>query len=124
MRKILNKIIFKLKNLSCKMGSNIIISRKTKVGNNCKLGKYCTLSKTVRLGNNVYIGPYSKLRKISINDHSVIESGVRIVGTKKGSITIGKNCYIGLNNVLDTNYNWQLCAYCGTFISIMVSFNG
>ena len=87
------------------MGSNIIISRKTKVGNNCKLGKYCTLSKTVRLGNNVYIGPYSKLRKISINDHSVIESGVRIVGTKKGSITIGKNCYIGLNNVLDTSDN-------------------
>lgn len=87
------------------MGSNIIISRKTKVGNNCKLGKYCSLSKTVVLGNNVYIGPYSKLRRISIDNNSVIESGVRIVGTNKGNITIGKHCYIGLNNVLDTSDN-------------------
>ena len=33
----------------------------------------------------------------------MLESGIRIVGQGKGKINIGKKCYIGISNILDTS---------------------
>jgi acetyltransferase-like isoleucine patch superfamily enzyme len=113
-RKFVNYLIFKYKNKTCKVGKRVTISRKTKVGYNCQIGNYCTLSKDVILGNGVSIGDYSNMNKISIGNNSMIESGVKIVGPGKGKILIGKECYIGINNILDTSDNITI----GDFVHI------
>ena len=113
-RILLNRLIFKINNRSCKIGRNVIISRHTIIGKNCKIANNTHLSKTVQLGNNVEIGEYSRLRKISLGNYSVVESGVKVVGTSIGNIKIGKHCYVGINNVLDTSDNISI----GNFVHI------
>jgi acetyltransferase-like isoleucine patch superfamily enzyme len=114
MRNVINKLIVKWKNRSCEIGRNVIISRHIIVGYKCKIAKYARLTKTVILGDNVEIGENTHLSKISIGDFSVVESGVKVVGTRKGRIKIGNHCYIGLNNVLDTSDNISI----GNFVHI------
>ena len=114
MRNFLNRLIFILNNGSCKMGRNVFISRHTIVGDKCKIANDVRLTKTVNLGDKVEIGENTHLSKISIGDFSVIESGVRVVGTKKGRIKVGNHCYIGINNILDTSDNISI----GNFVHI------
>lgn len=111
MRSFLNKLIFKIKNSSCKIGRNVDISRYVIVGKNCKIANNSRLTKTVDLGKNVKIGEYSRLSRISIGSFSVVESGVKVAGTNNGKIKLGKHCYIGVNNVLDTSDNITIGNY-------------
>lgn len=112
--RLLNLIIFKSKNPSCSIHLNVRVSRKSKVGENCKLGFGSSISSTVNLGKNVIIGEGTKLRNITIGDNSMIESGVRVVGPGNGEIQIGNECYIGVNNILDTSDNITI----GNFVHI------
>ncbi len=102
-RKWINRFLFKRKNPTCKIETGVIISRKAKVGKNCRLSRNCIISSDVVLGNNVSIGADCRLSKITIGDNTMLESGVKIVGTGKGRIIIGKESYIGVNNILDTS---------------------
>jgi len=102
-KRILNNIIFRFKNPSCKLGNNVIVSRKLRIGKNCRLGRGCSLSLTVVLGDNVFVGGNSHLNNILIDNNSMIEGGVKIVGPSKGKISIGKECYIGVNNIFDSS---------------------
>ncbi len=102
-RRYLNILLFKFKNRSTKLGENVSVSRNTQVGINCLLGSFSRLSKNVSLGNNISIGEYTMLRKITIGDNTMLESGIRIVGPGKGKVKIGKECYIGVNNIMDTS---------------------
>ncbi len=104
-RRILNKLIFRLKNRTCSMGKGSNISRKTKAGERCHFGKNCSVAKNVILGSNIHIGEGAKLRNIQIGNNTMIEGGVIIVGPGNGKIIIGNDCYIGVNNVLDTSNN-------------------
>lgn len=104
-RVLLNNLIFRKKNTSCKVGRNVVISRYTIVGYKCKIANNSRLTKTVNLGKNVKIGEYSRLYNISIGNFSEVNSGVKVVGTGEGKIKIGMHCYIGINNVLDTSDN-------------------
>jgi len=103
MRMFLNRLIFRLKYKSCKIESGVFVSRRANVGKDCHLGRECSISSRVTLGNNVRIGEGARLSNIKIGDNTMIESGVKIVGTAKGKITIGKECYIGVNNILDSS---------------------
>lgn len=104
-KRYINVLLFKLKNRGTTLGRTVYVSRKTQVGLNCRLGSYSQLSKDVSLGNNVSIGGYTFLRKINIGDNTMLESGIKIVGPGKGKIIVGKECYIGVNNVMDTSDN-------------------
>lgn len=105
---------FSFTNPTCKLLKGAIVSRKIKCGVNNKFGEYSRISADVTLGDNINIGSYCTIRKIKIESNSTIESNVRIVGTGKGMITIGKESYIGLNNVLDTSNNIEI----GSFVHI------
>lgn len=102
-RRFLNLILFKMKNGDCKLHYTVRISRKAKVGKKCIIGRNSSVSSNVILGNNVKIGEGVNLQNICIGDNTMIESGVRIVGTGKGFINVGQECYIGVNNILDTS---------------------
>jgi len=99
----INRILFKIKNKTCTVKAGVIVHRNTRVGKNCYLSKNSSLSKNVILGDNVRVGENCKLRNIKIGNNSMIESGVKVVGTGKEFIIIGKECYIGVNNILDTS---------------------
>jgi len=114
MRRIINRLLFRFKNRGTKLGKNVSVSRKTKVGKNCQIGSLCRLSKDVILGDNVRVGDYTVLSKINIGDNTMLESGIRMPGTGKGRIIIGKECYIGINNILDTSDNITI----GDFVHI------
>lgn len=101
--KYLNLFLFKIKNPSCKVHYSVRISRKVSVGQNCTIGENCAIASSVTLGDNVKIGGSAKLTNIKIGNNSMIDGGVKVVGPRKGKITIGKECYIGVNNVLDTS---------------------
>lgn len=102
-KRYLIKLYVKIKNSTCKFSKGALVSRKAICGNNIKFGEYCRIGSDVTIGDNVSLGAYCSIRKISIGINSQIESGVKIVGTKKGKIKIGKECYIGVNNILDTS---------------------
>ena len=113
-KRLINVILFRIKNKSVKLGKNVFISYKTNTGHSCRIGNYCQILKDVRLGDNVVIGEYTKLRKITVGLNTMIESGVKVVGSGKGNIIVGKECYIGINNILDTSDNIVI----GNFVHI------
>lgn len=110
-RKLLNFIIFRIKNPTCVVHYSVSVSRKTRIGKNCIIGKNCAIAKSVKIGNNVRIGSRVILTNIQIGDNSMLESDIKIVGTGKGNIIIGKECYVGVNNVFDTSDNITIGDY-------------
>jgi acetyltransferase-like isoleucine patch superfamily enzyme len=79
-----------------------------------KIGQNSIIGDGVVIGKNVSIGRNAILRKITIGNHSVIESFVKCVGTEKGCIFIGSNSYIGICNILDNSANITI----GNFVHI------
>lgn len=69
-------------------------------GNN-RLGDFCKLGKKVWLGKNVRVGNLAIISNITIRENSRIEAGVLCTGYGEAKIIIGKESYIGLNNILD-----------------------
>lgn len=102
-KRIFNYIVFRIKNPTCIVDLSVKISRNTKVGKHSKLGRGCSISSTVSLGDNVKIGGNSYLKNIVVDNNTMIEGGVKIVGTGLGKIFIGKECYIGVNNIFDSS---------------------
>ena len=113
-KRILVKLYIKYKNTTCKFSKGAQINRKVSMGRKIKFGKNCIIGSDVIIGNGVSIGAYTTLRHIRIGINSQIESDVKIVGTEKGDITIGRECYIGVNNILDTSDNITI----GDFVHI------
>lgn len=72
------------------------------------------IGKNVILNENVTIGSNAKLENIEIGENSHIESGVKITGCGKGKIKVGKESYIGIDNVLD----WSNDIIIGDFVHI------
>lgn len=96
---------------SVQIGRNCHIDRSFSCGKNVKIGEYTRIGLSVTTGNNVKIGAYAYLRNIDIGDNSQIEGGVKITGHGQGKITIGKESYIGLNNILDFSDNITIGDY-------------
>ena len=111
---LFKSIFLKLKNPSCTFSSGASISRKAILGSNIKFGEKCKVGSNVFLGDNTIVGAYISLNNVSIGNNCQIESGVRIVGTGKGKIIIGKECYIGVYNILDNSDNITI----GDFVHI------
>lgn len=84
-----------------KFSRGVILSKDFNYGSNCKIGKNTNIGREVRIGNNIKIGSDCIIEKIEIDDNSCIESRVIITGFGNGRIKVGKECYIGIGNILD-----------------------
>lgn len=100
----------KRKNKTCSISLGVVIDKKTKLGKNIRIG---TNTKIVNcsIGDNVSIGSNVVLVNTRIGINTQIEGGVKTVGPRIGYITIGKECYIGVNNILDTSDNIRIGDY-------------
>lgn len=80
---------------------NCIINKNSIFGGNVRLARNVIIGSNVKLGQNVIIGSGAFLRNINVGLNTHIERGVIVTGFGEGKISIGEECYIGLNNVLD-----------------------
>lgn len=110
--KEINRATFNISlNLKIKVGKGSIIDKGIKFGVSSKIGSYVYVGKDVVLGNNVIIGNNCSISRIFVDNNSHIESGVKVIGKGEGRITIGKETYIGINNVLDFSDNIKIGNY-------------
>lgn len=84
---------------NCKISSDLKIFGKANIRDNVRIGR------NVILNDGVIIGSNAKLENIEIGENSHIEGGVLITGYGNGKIKIGRECYIGIYNVLDWSDN-------------------
>jgi acetyltransferase-like isoleucine patch superfamily enzyme len=83
------------------IGRRVGLSKDFYCGKKCIIGNDVIIGRSVRLGNGVKIGKRSFLERVQIGNHSDIASGVVCTGYGDGSIIIGKESYIGINNIMD-----------------------
>lgn len=83
------------------LGRGVVLSKDFICAKRCVIGRNSIIGQAVKLGEGVKIGSNCYLERLEIQDNSCIESGVIITGSGNGHIKIGKECYIGLYNVLD-----------------------
>jgi acetyltransferase-like isoleucine patch superfamily enzyme len=104
-RKLLNTLLFLSKNPTAKVDLTVSCHRDVKCGKNVIIGHHCIILKNTTLDDNTFIGACSFLNSLELGSGSHIESDVRIVGSAGGKIKIGRQCYIGVYNVLDNSDN-------------------
>jgi acetyltransferase-like isoleucine patch superfamily enzyme len=106
--------IFKLRSKGVVVGRGCRIASNFICGKGVKIGDYTYIGQNVELGDRVKIGGFVALKNIKVDDNSHIEANVRVIGPGKGSITIGKESYIGFNITLDTSSSIHI----GDFVHI------
>jgi acetyltransferase-like isoleucine patch superfamily enzyme len=102
------------------------LRRKNYIGKRCTISKDCILEggnvindgvyifEKVKLKKNARVGHNAVLTNIEVGENSILEWGVLCSGFGDGKITIGKNTYIGINNVLDRSSDLTI----GDFVHI------
>jgi|WetSurMetagenome_2_1015567.scaffolds.fasta_scaffold267490_1 acetyltransferase-like isoleucine patch superfamily enzyme len=107
-------IKFKLRQRGIVIGQNTYISGDCLFKGNNKIGRNTIIGLNVILHNGASAGSNVYLANIEIGENSKIESGVICTGDGKGKITIGRESYIGINNILDCSDNLSI----GSFVHI------
>jgi acetyltransferase-like isoleucine patch superfamily enzyme len=79
----------------------VILSKDFCCGKHCTIGTNTIIGFGVTLGNEVRVGSDSIIENVKIDNNTFIDGRVIFTGHGQGHISIGKECYIGLNNVLD-----------------------
>lgn len=95
---------FRLRMQGHKIGSKCFIYS-TVFNGLCNLKDGVVLGPHVVLSGNNIIGSEAKLSNISIGKNTHIEGKVICTGYGTGKIQIGKECYIGIYNILDWSDN-------------------
>lgn len=103
-------ICFRLRMKGHKIGRNCHI-HSTVFNGICDIRDSVILGPQVELAGNNIIGSSAKISNIFIGDNSHIDSGVICTGYGNGNIKIGKDCYIGINNILDWSDNIKIGNY-------------
>ena len=93
------------------IGRRCIISRSGVFHGKNGIGNYTTLGEDVVLEKGVSVRNRCILSRIRIGEDSIIDSNVHCVGHGHGKIRIGKNSYIGINNILDHSQNIEIGDY-------------
>jgi acetyltransferase-like isoleucine patch superfamily enzyme len=93
------------------IGRNCIISKDCKFGGENYIGDYSIISENVKLAQKVKVGIRAVLSNIEVGENSFIESGVMCSGSGNGRIKIGRESYIGINNILDWSDNIEIGNY-------------
>lgn len=114
-KRFLIKILFLVRNSKeNQIPFSVRVSKGVTIGKKCKIGTNVSLGPMVTLGNGVNIASGVFLERISIGDGSAVESGIKITGCGEGKIIVGKESYLGINNVLD----WSDDITVGDFVHI------
>lgn len=71
----------------------------------CEVKDKAIIGPNVEMSGKNIIGTGARLSNIRIGENSHIESGVICTGYGTGQIKIGKECYVGLYNILDWSDN-------------------
>ena len=99
------------------IGDNIKIYKSTQIGNNIRIMKEVEIQRNALIGDNViigkgaYIGVNASIRNAIIGDYTGIERNVFFTGVGSGKIRIGKESYIGINDILDWSDNITIGDY-------------
>jgi acetyltransferase-like isoleucine patch superfamily enzyme len=83
------------------IGPNCYIAKDTIINGKVTLRKNVELRKNVILHDGVTVSEGARLSNIEVKEHAHIEGGVICTGYGNGKIILGKESYIGVNNVLD-----------------------
>jgi acetyltransferase-like isoleucine patch superfamily enzyme len=105
---------FKLRRRGIVIGANSFISKDCVLAGNNKIGKNNRISSHVILKNGAVTGSNVHLENIEVGENSEIESGVICIGEGNAKIIIGRESYIGINNILDFSDN----LFIGSFVHI------
>ena len=93
------------------IGKNIIFHHDTVMEGKCKIADNVIFMKGVRLSKGVDIRQNVKIGRITIGENTIIDWGAFNNGFGSGKITIGKDCYVGMYNVLDFSDNITIGDY-------------
>lgn len=93
------------------IGKSCFISGDCILEGNVMIKDFVYILENVKLGKNSKIGIRALLSNIEIGEDSFVEYGVVCAGSGKGKIIIGKQSYIGINNVLDWSDNIEIGNY-------------
>lgn len=104
-------VIFRLQNRGCSIGRNCKINGDVKIEDAVIVKDFVTIGNAVTLGKGTSVGSYSSLSRISAGENTQLDRGVLCTGNGNGRITIGKECYVGINNVLDWSENIAIGDY-------------
>jgi len=96
------------------IGKNCSISKDLVINGSVNIRDNTVILGKVILNNNVSVGNGARIGNIEIGLNSHIESGVICTGYGNGKIIIGKESYIGINNILDWSDNITI----GDFVHI------
>jgi len=96
------------------IGGNTYIAKDCRLEGNNKIGRNTRIGPDVILHTGASAGSNVYLANIEIGENSKIESGVICTGDGKGKIIIGRESYIGINNILDCSDN----IFIGDFVHI------
>ena len=59
------------------------------------------ITSNINLGKDVFIEKTSSINNVSIGDKTKIAGHVKVFGSENNLLIIGKDCYIGMNSVLE-----------------------
>ncbi|HQA75382.1 MAG: DapH/DapD/GlmU-related protein [Flavobacterium sp.] len=78
------------------------------------------ITSNIDLGTNVSIDNDASINNVKIGDNTKIAAGVRVFGSPKHQLVVGKNCYFGPNTIVE-GYNAQVTI--GNFVSFAQNIN-
>lgn len=78
------------------------------------------ITSNISLGINISIERDASINNVTIGDNTKIASGVRIFGSPQQPLEIGKNCYFGLNTVVE-GFNAKV--FIGNYVSFAQNVN-
>lgn len=104
-------ILFRHRINGVHIGKGCKIHKTVKLNYSVFIKDYCSLSDGVELKSGVSIGNNVSLSRIIISKNTTIEGGVKCTGYGEGKIIIGKESYIGVNNILDWSDNITIGNY-------------
>jgi acetyltransferase-like isoleucine patch superfamily enzyme len=96
------------------IGRNCFIYKKSILKGGNVINDNAYLLENVTLNRNVRIGLGAVLSNIEVGENSFLDCGVLCTGFGKGKISVGKESYIGINNILDWSNNINI----GNFVHI------
>ena len=100
-QKISKYLLWKKHSKSNKIALSADIHKNTEIAGSCVIGEDVVLGEDVKLSKGVRVGRGSSLSRITVGENSFIDSRIVCTGHGNGKINIGKECYVGLMNVLD-----------------------
>jgi len=93
------------------IGKSVFFDADASLEGEVSIGDNSIIGARVNLGKNVKIGKNVALFNTTVGENSVIEAGVICTGYGKGKISIGKESYIGIRNILDWSDNITIGDY-------------